>query len=85
MSEQQQQKQALARVVALDPPIPVAAAERAAKTLAALDAVFQEAAGQIPAEGLMWDGPDLGPGSTEEIAETLPGSAEETFKGPDGQ
>lgn len=74
MSEQQQQKQALARAAALNPPIPMAAAERAAKTLAGLDAVFQKATGQIPAEELMWDSPDLGPGRTEEA----PGDASES-------
>ncbi len=65
MNEEQQQKRALARAAALDPPIPEVAAERAAKTLAGLDVVFQQAVGQIPAEELMWDGPDVGAGSGE--------------------
>lgn len=81
MNEDQQQKQALARAAALHPPIPVVAAERAANTLAGLDAVFQKAVGQIPAEELMWDGPDVGPGRAEEITETSREAAEESFRG----
>lgn len=63
MSDEQQNRPdgdwARSMASALDPAIPAEQAGQAAAALLKLDAVFQAEARRIPAEELMWDGPDF--------------------------